>query len=141
MEPEQLVDCLESIQGAIEEKGGNIVSLIQNWQSDVVAIDVEIKRLQDMKKTVVNRQDKLKEYLRYNMVESGVSKIEHPLFKISIRKPTQKVEIVDLELIPDEFIKVDVTEKPDLMAIKKQLKTGEVAGVRLVDGTPSLTIK
>lgn len=141
MEPEQLADCLESIQGAIEEKGGNIVSLIQNWQGGVDAIDVQIKRLQAMKKATVSRQDKLKEYLRYNMVESGVTKIEHPLFKISIRKPTQKVEIVDLDLIPDEFIKVEVTEKPDLMAIKKQLKLGDVAGVRLVDGTPSLTIK
>ena len=67
--------------------------------------------------------------------------IKEASVEISIRKPTQKVEIVDIELIPDEFIMVDVTEKPDLIAIKKQLKIGDVAGVRLVDGTPSLTIK
>lgn len=141
LDPEQLSDCLESIEGAIQEKGANIVSLIQNWQSDADAVSNEIKRLQDMKKSIVNRQDKLKEYLRYNMVESGITKIDHPLFNISIRKAAQKVEVIDLNSIPDEFIKVDVTEKPDLNAIKKALKDGEVSGVKLVDGTPSLTIK
>lgn len=141
MDADQLKDCLESIEGAMQEKGANIVNLIQNWQSDVDAVSNEIKRLQDMKKAIASKQDKLKEYLRYNMVESGITKIEHPLFNISIRKAAKKVEVLDVNLIPDEFIKVDVTEKPDLNAIKKELKNGDVAGVALVDGTPSLTIK
>lgn len=141
MPEDQLIDCLESIEGAIQEKGANIVSLIQNWQSDADAISAEIKRLQDMKKAVVNRQEKLKEYLRYNMVETGITKIEHPLFNISIRKAAQKVEVLDANLLPDEFVNVKVETKPDLNAIKKALKDGDVDGARLTDGTPSLTIK
>lgn len=141
LEPEQLADCLDSIKGAIEEKGGSIVSMIQNWQGDVDAIDSQIKRLQAMKKSVVTRQEKLKEYLRYNMVESGITKIEHPLFKISIRKPAKKVKVTDVEALPDELVRVSVETKPDLNAIKAALKNGDVEGAELIDGTPSLTIK
>lgn len=141
IEPEQLAECLESIQDAIEEKGGNIVSLIHNWQSDVDGINAQIKRLQDMKKGVVSRQEKLREYLRYNMVESGITKIKHPLFNISIRKAAQKVEVIDADALADEFINVKVETKPDLNAIQKALKEGDVEGARLIDGTPSLTIK
>ena len=141
LEPEQLADCLESINGAIDEKGGNIAALVQTWQGDVDAIDAQIKRLQGMKKATVNKQDRLKEYLRHNMTESGITKIEHPLFKISIRKPAQKVQVTDEALLPDEFVSVDVKTKPDLVAIKKALKESEVPGAELIDGTPSLTIK
>ncbi len=141
LEPEQLKDCLESIQGAIEEKGGAIVSLIANMQPDIDGIDREIKRLQQMKKTAVNKQESLKEYLRYNMIESGITKISHPLFNISIRKGVKKVKVTNELLLPDELINVKVETKPDLKAIKKALENGEVSGAELIDGNPSLTIK
>lgn len=141
LDPEQLKDCLESIQGAIEEKGGAIVSLIANMQPDIDGIDSEIRRLQQMKKTAVSKQESLKEYLRYNMIESGITKISHPLFNISIRKGVKKVKVTNELLLPDELINVKVETKPDLKAIKKALENGEVSGAELIDGNPSLTIK
>lgn len=139
---DELKECLESIEGAFEEKGSNIVAVVNTLQADVDAISNEIKRLQDRKKTIVNNQERMKEYLRYNMEQSGITKINHPLFNISIGKPSVIVEVTDSDLIPDEFVKIETKITPDKVAIKKALKDGvEIEGAKLSEGKSRLLIK
>lgn len=142
IEPEQLSECLDSIEDAFEEKGSNIVAVLNSLDSDVTALDNEIKRLQARKKAITGNKDRLKEYLRYNMESTGITKINHPLFNITLRKGQAKADVLDDTLIPDEFMKVKTEIKPDLVAIKKALKDGEdIPGVALIDGKSSVLIK
>lgn len=142
LEGEQLADCLDSIEDAFEEKGNNIVAVLNTLNGDVSALDNEIKRLQARKKTITNNQERLKEYLRYNMELSGITNIKSPLFSITLGKPTQKAEVVDVAFLPDGYVNAKVEIKPDLKAILKDLKEGkDIPGAILSEGKSRLLIK
>ena len=139
---ESVAETIESFEMDFNEKANNIALVNANMSGDIASIDGQIKRLQSMKSAIVGRQDQLKEYLRYNMDKSGISKIQCPLFSISLRKPLKVVSIDDVESIPDEYVKVTTSVAPDKALIAKALKAGSlVTGATLVDGKSSLTIK
>ncbi len=140
-EPDVLKECLDSIEESIEEKGVNIVKVLQSYDNNISAIDAELKRIQSIKKIEVARKDRLKEYLRHNMESTGISKIQHPLFTITLGKAVHKVNVTDIDLLPDEFVNIKTEIKPDLIAIKKALKDGSIDGVELTEGKPRLLIK
>ncbi len=140
MDADTLADTLEGIEGEIQIKAENLMSVISNMKSDTDSIDAEIKRLQTRKKTIANRQDWLREYLRSNMEASGIDKITCPLFTITLRKPTQAVSVDDIDALPDEYIKT--VRSADKVAIKRALKSDvDVPGCSLVDGKRGLMIK
>jgi hypothetical protein len=142
LEPEQIADTMEGLQMSFNDKAGNIAALNESFSGNIAVIDQQINRLQAMKKTISNRQEQLKEYLRHNMVESGITKIDCPLFKISLRKAVKVVQVDDVNLLPDEYVTVKTVISPDKLAIAKALKDGaEVSGASLVDGKQSLIIK
>lgn len=136
-----LKDCLESIEGAIEEKASNIIAVVTTLDSDTSAIDDQINRLQERKRAITTNKERLKEYLRYNMEQTGITKIKHPLFNITLGKAAKKVHITDVDLLPDELVSVDVKIKPDLNKIKAALKDGSIDGAEMVEGKSRLLIK
>tara|TARA_R110001632_G_scaffold68317_1_gene160140 strand:+ start:610 stop:1089 length:480 start_codon:yes stop_codon:yes gene_type:complete len=142
MESDQLVECLDSIEDSFDNKANNIVKLVSSLNVDVEGIDKELKRLQTMKKAITNNQERLKEYLRYNMEITGINKIKHSLFSITLGKPTVTVEIVDIDFLPDNFVSTDVVMKADKKEILKALKNGEdIPGAVLSTGKSRLLIK
>ena len=142
LEGEQLTDCLDSIEDSFDEKANNIVKLVSSLSVNVDGIDKELKRLQAMKKSITGNQDRLKEYLRYNMEATGINKIKHSLFSITLGKPTATVEIVDIDFLPDNFVNTEVVVKADKRAILKALKDGEdIPGAILSTGKSRLLIK
>lgn len=139
---DQLTDCLESITDAIEDKASNIVAVVTTLDSDTTAIDNQIKRLQERKKAIVNNKERLKEYLRYNMEQTGITKIKHPLFNISLGKPTATAEIINTDELPDDYLSVKTEIKPDKRKILSDLKQGvDIKGAKLSEGKSRLLIK
>lgn len=142
MQGDELTECLDSIQDSFDDKANNIVKLVSSLSVDVDGIDKELKRLQAMKKSITNNQDRLKEYLRSNMEATGINKIKHSLFSITLGKPTVIAEIVDIDFLPDNFVSTDVVMKADKKAILKALKDGEdIPGAVLSTGKSRLLIK
>lgn len=142
LDAQTIKDTLESIEGDINEKGVNIVKLTQGWDADISAIDEEIKRLTTRKKAIKNRSDQLRDYLRYNMQASGITKIECPLFTVSLSKARQVVQIDDESLIPDDYVSVKTTVSPNKAEILKALKAGEdIPGASISEGEQALVIK
>lgn len=127
----------------LQNKSAGIIGYIQNEEALIDAIDNQIKRLQDLKKSKQNKLDKFKEYTKDNMNKLEISKIETELGTISIVKNPISVEIEDEEAIPEKYKNVIVTTNIDKTAIKTHFKeTGEiVAGIKIVDDKTSLRIK
>ena len=139
---DDLTECLDSIEDAIDEKASNIVKLVASLDVDVSGLDTEIKRLQARKKAITNNQERLREYLRYNMEVTGITKIKHTLFNITLGKPTVTAEIVDIDFLPDNYVNTEVVIKADKKAILKALKDGEdIPGAILSTGKSRLLIK
>jgi len=138
MSDEDIAATLEGLDFEIQEKSVAIVHVIKNM--DVSAIDEEVKRLQNLKRIIVNRQQRLKDYLRESMVGCGISKIEAPTMTITLRKPLPIVVVDDADALPEKFNKVTVA--PNKVLIKATLKAGEVVpGAHLEDGKPGIMIK
>ena len=139
---EAVLDTLEGIEGEFNDKAVSVSHAILNLDSDIEAIDREIKRLQDRKRVLSNRKEHIREYLRTNMESTGISKISCPLFTITLVKGRESVVVDDQDKLPDELVKVETSIKPDKPAISKQLKSGkEVPGARLERSKPSIRIK
>lgn len=139
-DPAVVKDTLESIKGEITEKAQNIAFVNANMSARIDAIDGEIKRLQAMKKVEQNKQEALKDYLRINMEQMELKKIECDLFTITLRKPVDVVSIDNPDDIPRDYYKV--VESIDKVLIKQAIKDGhEVKGASLVPGKSGLLIK
>jgi len=133
-----LNDTLEAIEGDIQDKATNIIAVIANLNTD--ALDAEIKRMQNMKRVITNRQTALKDYLRENMQRMDMKKITWPTGSVTLRKPLPIVVVDDADALPEKFNKVTVA--PNKVLIKATLKAGEVVpGAHLEDGKPGIMIK
>lgn len=138
---EQAEEIKEIIKGEIEKKSSSMISLIRNIDTDIIALDNEIKRLQSIKKSKENKADNIKKYIKICLEETGMKGIETPLGSIKIRNNAPKVVIDDLDKVDGKFVIIETTLKVDKKAIKESIYNGEIIeGCHLERGT-SLTIK
>jgi predicted transcriptional regulator len=131
---ETIADTLEALAYPLEKKAENIAAVTKDLDAWKVAIDEAIGELSDRKKRIEKKQESIREYLKNNMESCGITRIESPLFTISIKKCPPSVTIVDEESIPEAFFRMpEVKPAPNKDAIKKALLAGEtVAGTVLV---------
>lgn len=142
MDPQAISDTLEALEGEISEKAQAIVAVRAGMESDITAIDTEIKRLQKRKEVIQNRDQSVRDYLKSNMQASGIRNIKCPYFSITLAKGRDMVEITDEGEIPDQYVSVETTVKPDKKTILTDLKNGiDVPGARLIKSDESLRIK
>ena len=135
-------DTFEALTGDFEEKAISVIHVAMNFKADEVAIDMEIKRLQARKKQMTNKQESLKEYLRINMLDCGITKIDCPLFSITLGKPRKICLINDEDKIPAEWLNIKTVMSPMKVDILKALKAGEdIPGAELGESKSSLIIK
>jgi hypothetical protein len=117
---EQLVISQEQLQ----DKAIGYGFVIIEKDSEIEAIDAQIKRLQAMKKSRQSAIDRLKETLKGAMEFFGVTEIKAATLKINFRA-SESTEISNEALIPERFITVKEVRTIDRAAIKKAIKDGE----------------
>lgn len=140
---EQYNELGQELAIALQNKSIGIIGYVQNKEALIDAVDSQIKRLQELKKSESNNLDKFKQYVKENMEKLGITKLETEIGKISIAKNPLSVEIENEDEIPQEFKQEVVTVKIDKTAIKNHFKeTGEIAaGTRIINDKTSLRIK
>jgi hypothetical protein len=135
-------DTMEGIEGEFQEKGKALAMITLNMDGDLEAIQSQIDRLNERKRILSNRKESLKEYLRTSMEASGITKITHPLFTITLGKGKPIVVIDEESKIPDEFMNTKVTSTPAKAEIARAIKDGiEVPGAHSEIGKSSISIK
>jgi hypothetical protein len=133
----------EELAIELQNKSAGIIGYTQNEEALIEAIDIQIKRLQELKKAKQNNLDKFKQYVKDNMDRLSITKLETELGTLSIAKNPMSIEIQNEDEIPSEFKQQIITTKVDKTAIKNHFKeTGEIIpGVNIVDDKTSLRIK
>lgn len=129
-------NSLSELQLDINSKIENTIKYIKNLEADINAYTDEIKRLQQRKKAMENSVSSLKDYLQYNVKETGVKACG--TFKLSIRK-SKAINIKDELIIPLEYQKITTT--PDKTLIKKAIESGQVVEGAEIIVNESLIIK
>ena len=136
-------DCIGTeIAEKKKKKSTSIIGYYQNKNAFIDAIDLQIKRLQEIKKAEQNNLDRFKKYVKDNMERMQLTKIETELGTLFIAKSPATV-VIDQEQVPDKFLRVKTNIEVDKTAIKKNFKeTGEVPdGIRIATNNTSLRIK
>lgn len=93
----------------------------------------EIDRLQKRKASALRNADRLKHYVLDVMAGAGLKKLEGMTSGFTMRCNAPSVDIFDMEMIPEDFIRIVETRSADKRAIKEAIaRGGDVPGVRLV---------
>lgn len=142
IDAETLADTLESINAEFEDKADSICHVLANIDSDCDALDGEIKRLQDRKKSMSNRKDSLKTYLRENMERLEKKRVSTLKFTINCVAGRDMATVLNEDDLPRGFFEpVPQTFKLDKASLLESLKVGPVTGAELGKTKSSLRIK
>jgi Siphovirus Gp157 len=117
-----LQDTIGALQGEFEVKVDSIVMLRRNIESDIPAIDVEVDRLNELKRLKKHKIEVLNEMLRRNMEAANIKSIKRPLFTITLALAPEKVIVDNEKAVPDEFVSVSTVIAPDKKTIATCLK-------------------
>ena len=121
LSPCDLKDTLDGMDEELSEKADGYGKVIRQMEADSDAIDTEIKRLQDRKKTIKSNINRMKSFLKIAMDEAGKKEIYGELFKFKIRKNPPKLEILNESLVPKEF-RIPQPDKIDKRAIMNEIR-------------------
>ena len=135
-----LVEYLDGVQMQLQEKVNNIVRYSRNLELTAEMIDVEIKRLSELKSAYKNKSESLKDYISYSMKKNGIEKVETDIARLSFRK-SQTVEIEDISKLPERFVVTKVSKTADKKAIKEAIENGEAVEGARIDNHNNLQIK
>ena len=122
VDQQTIMDTLEAIEDAIEEKADGYAMIIKTIDADTEAIDAEIKRLQARKQTLNSRKDWLKGNLKDTMRALGKTKFKTALFSYGIQKNGGKRALIldcPIDELPPELQKVTIDA--DSEAIRNML--------------------
>ena len=122
---------LKQLQEDRKTKLENIALYIKNTEAEAKAIKEEEAKLENRRKRLENRAGRLRELMINSMKEAKEPELETARCKAKI-KDNEVTEIINKEIIPEEYFKVKINREPDKTAIKKAIKAGtEVAGAAL----------
>ena len=135
---EAIADTLESLQFPMEQKAQNVVMFARNLEASAAAIKEAEAGMRARREAIERRAEQLREYVKQNMERVGMSSIECPFFKISIRNNPPAVEIAEGAAIPEQYLVTPPAPppRPDKKLLATALKAGEfIDGVRMTQGT------
>lgn len=139
----ELEQRLDAVNLALSEKAAGLRKWLAIIDGDDGALDAEIKRLQRIKKTNGNLQERLKAYIKLNMELADKKKIETPIGTFSIAKSPPSLEIITPEMVPNDF-KDEIPAHLEInkQRIKEAIEQGyEVPGAKLHTDKTHLRVK
>lgn len=127
---EDLMAKLDKLEIERDEKLESCGIVMKELSAEITAIKTEMDALKQRMTTKMNRLDRISEYVSKTL---GGKKFETAKVAYSFRK-SQKVEVVNEDIVPDEFCDFETKKKIRKTDIKKALKDGkEVPGCTLVE--------
>lgn len=133
---ETIDGTLESIEGEIVEKGKNIAAFWLNLGAEIEAIKLAESRIAARRKTLENKQARLKEYLKENMARCGITEIrsDDGTFKAKLYLGRDESVVIDDEsAIPMDYKReIPVSYQVDKTLAKKAIHDGyEIPGLHI----------
>lgn len=133
---DELAELLTDTEVSIKQKADGYRAIMAKFNDKVDAVDKEIKRLQDIKKTAKNAEKRMKEYILGVMGIFGLKKIEGEL--CSMTRTTSKAldvneemllavhkdKIAELQSLLPEYLTVEI--KVSKTAIKNKFKDSDI---------------
>jgi hypothetical protein len=123
----------------LQNKGINYGYVIKSLESDITAIEEEIKRLNALKSSRTKTNDLLKATIKQAMQLYGIEELKTATLKINFRK-SESVE-VDADLLDEKYLVEKTTYTADKIKIKEAIKSGESVVGAVLNTNYNLQIK
>lgn len=124
-------DTLSPITDEFNNKAIAITSYFRNLEAETNAIKEAENSMYERRKAIEKKIEKIKVYLKSQMISTGINKISCPYFSVTLAKSKNSVNILDSSKIPSEFIREKVIKEPNKELI---LKTGGCEGAEIIEG-------
>lgn len=118
-------EAMEQLAGELDEKLENVACYIKDLLGEAARFKAEEATLAARRKQLESRAQWLKNYLSGQMEAVGREKFETVRCKLSFSK-SSKVNVLDIDLLPEEYRRVVTTIEPDKKAMLPLLRAGEV---------------
>lgn len=132
----ELPEGFENAQALVQRKAMSVAAYILDTDAQADMVEAHAKSLMERVKTARKRSTWLRQYLRTNMQETGITRVQSDdgTFTLMLeRERDESVDVFDEGQLPAELVKTEVKTSPDKVAIKKLLKDGkDVPGARIV---------
>lgn len=142
MDEQTIIDTLESIEDAIEDKADSYAFILRDIDTTVSAIKAEEDRLKSRRMTLERRKERMKASLFDAMKVTGKTKFSTQLFSFNIRKNGGKRALVydcSVDELPPELQKVTV--EPNNEAIRNVMVDGVCQWAHLAEQGEHLEVK
>lgn len=118
---EEIFEQLEQLDMDKKEKIENYGIVIKNIKGEIEALDSEIKSLTERKKAKTNKMNRMMDYAKYSL---NGDTLETSKVAFGYKKG-ESVDVIDEEIVPDDYCKFETTRKPMKTEIKKAIKGGK----------------
>jgi outer membrane murein-binding lipoprotein Lpp len=122
----QVLDKLDEISAKIEDKAIAVASYIKNLDAEREAIEKAKKNMAEREARLDKRADYLTQYLQSNMERCGITEIKSPMFVIKLKKCPFSTDIIDENIIPDDYKKTKEVVTIDRLKLKEELQAGVI---------------
>ena len=151
---EEFNKLFDSVKMDLNSKIENTICFAKSLEAEAEAIKAEEKKLAERRKAKENLSERLKkrinDYITWQFTDeegnvdmAGLNKFKFDSSKcyISYRK-SEKVNVLDSEKLPSEFVTVKTETKPNLTEIKKAIKNGaDFSGIAELTSSLNMQIK
>ena len=121
-----VIDTLDSIEGAIEDKADGYAMIMRELEADADKLKAEEKRLESRRMALENKAKRLKANLYESMKAVGKPKFKTTLFSFGIQKNggKPKLTIDDAAAAPESYL---IPQPPviDTDAVRRSLEAGK----------------
>lgn len=115
-----LAQWFGEIQTDMATKVDGIVWIHRNLKAVAAARREEVRHLTELARAAENAADHLKDKVLEACQALGVSRLEGKTRKITISSGGEAIEVTDLDVLPQEFVRIK--KEPDKEAIAKAIK-------------------
>ena len=136
-----LEKALEQIEDNIELKAESMAKLIKGIDGEVTVLKEEENRLAKRRKALENKQSNIKLYLEEQLKFIGLDKVKTPLFTVALQNNPPSVNILNEDLIPEQYKKTITTTSIVKKDILDALKEGQVIEGAELKQSKSLRIR
>lgn len=130
---ETIENTLMPLSNDIKNKSINVASYIKNLQCEISLIKDYIENMNNKKRYKERKIEAIKDYLRFNMEKSGITKIDSPEFTILLGAEDISTDIYDSSVLPINYCRKVERYEPDKLLIKEAIEKGNIIdGARLI---------
>lgn len=136
-----VLEALEMVEEAIEEKVGNTLKVIEQFEAEAKIMKEVEARMAERRKAKENDAKRLREYIAIQMDRAKIKKVATDTHSVTVRS-VKSLEIDPMAIIPEQYmVEKPATFAPDKRALTEAIKNGDhFVGVTLNE-KPAITIR